>query len=158
MKNLLSMLFTAASIVMMAKASDCYWDSDCSANSISCCVGGFCQSETACNILRNYPLPNFQACYSSNDCSSGCCNNNFCTWNETCNATSAAVPLVIFLVLTVIVTSILIGFLIKEIFLNRKRQQLDTFDKSQSNALLVNQRYFTSESSDQVPDLSVYKR
>jgi hypothetical protein len=103
-------------------ASECYWDSECSSTSIQCCVGGLCRSEASCEVLRSYPLPNFQACYRNADCSSGCCNNNFCTWAQTCEGEEAAFPLVVFLLVLAAITIGLLTYLVKDIILYRKKK------------------------------------
>lgn len=117
MRPLLYLLALFPALLLSAPAKSCYWDSDCAASQSQCCIGGHCRSQNSCIALRDYPLPNFQACYSHGDCVSGCCHNNFCSWDDTCNASSAAMPLVIFLVAVGILTLGLLAVLVRDILL-----------------------------------------
>ena len=104
------------------KPKSCYWDSECSSTAGECCSSYKCRSLDSCSILRNYPLSNFQNCYSSGDCQSGCCHNNFCTMKETCSSTSTALPIVLFLIIMSAVICALASVLIKDVVLYRKKK------------------------------------
>lgn len=128
-----------APLLVASALGACYWDSDCSATSPQCCIGGVCQSESSCSVLRSYPRPNFQQCAISGDCRSGCCMEGFCTWADSCDDTANKTPLVIFLILLVIASATLIWLLAREVLRNKLRRQLD--NESQGNARLLSQRY-----------------
>lgn len=105
------------------KPKACYWDSECSATHAECCIGGVCRSEGSCTVVRNYPLPNFQACFRNDDCESECCHNNFCTMEDTCDVSDATMPLVLFLVIITVITFALLSALIKDVMINRKKKE-----------------------------------
>lgn len=117
----------------------CYWDADCSATQSQCCIGGVCQTESACATLRSYPRPNFQQCAVSGDCRSGCCMEGFCTWADTCDDRANKTPLVIFLILLITASATLIWLLAREVVRNTLGKQLD--NEAQGNARLLSQRY-----------------
>lgn len=67
----------------------------------------------------------FQTCYGSADCDTGCCHNNVCTLEETCNTGSATTPLIVFLVIIGLVTAVLASALIRDCLLYKQKAALE---------------------------------
>lgn len=128
-----------------AKPISCYWDSDCPV-APECCIAGHCRSQSSCQVLRSYPAPNYSDCLTQSDCDSGCCHNNICSMSETCNTTSTALPLILFLVLLALVAAAFVSIYIKDRILykqkklaarglsgegaNKNRERLDSIKKA----------------------------
>jgi hypothetical protein len=122
---LLAACLLVLSVNAAPRPTSCYWDIDCSASHSECCVGNRCRSENSCQVLRAYPLPNFQACFKQTDCQSGCCHNNFCTMAETCDVSDATTPLILFLVVVAAITALFLSALIKDVIMHRRKRAME---------------------------------
>lgn len=152
MKSTLAVVLLASYLLSAqgAPAKTCYWDSDCSHTAAQCCIGMRCRSSNSCAALRDYPLPNFQACFSHGDCVSGCCHNNYCSWEDTCNASSAAMPLVVFLVAVGMLTVGLLGVLVRDILTRKRRQALEGYQERRGSSFSQQRSAVAQKTQSQV--------